>query len=145
MPKMPPDLPRLLPATDPADRVQVQQTAFSHDVIGRYVCNDWGEIQAQIADRGFPFDVVVIGAGMFGGYLAEKLYREGAWLWRPRLDPLRRPATCPYGRRELDPDVGLTTTHQGHELDQHQAPAGTNFRFAHAWRQLLGWIKFGPT
>jgi hypothetical protein len=42
MPKNPPDLPRLLASTNPADRVQVQQTAFSYDVIGRYVCNDWG-------------------------------------------------------------------------------------------------------
>jgi hypothetical protein len=80
MPKNPPDLPRLLASTDPADRVQVQQTAFSHDVIGRYVCNDWGEVMASLADGGFPFDVVVVGAGMYGGYCAEKLYRRGAGL-----------------------------------------------------------------
>ena len=35
MPKNPPDLPRLLASANPADRVQVQQTAFSYDVIGR--------------------------------------------------------------------------------------------------------------
>ena len=80
MPKTPPDLPRLIASTNPADRVQVQQTAFSYDVIGRYVCNDWGEVTASLADGGFPFDVVVVGAGMYGGYCAEKLYRLGASL-----------------------------------------------------------------
>src|SRR5438093_1475074 len=69
-----------LASANPADRVQVQQTAFSYDVIGRYVCNDWGEVTASLADGGFPFDVVVVGAGMYGGYCAEKLYREGAGL-----------------------------------------------------------------
>jgi choline dehydrogenase-like flavoprotein len=78
MPKNPPDLPHLLPSADPADRVQVQQTNFSYDVLGRYVCNDWDEVEAQQKDGGFPFDAVVIGAGMFGGYCAEKLYRYGA-------------------------------------------------------------------
>jgi len=78
MPKVPPDLPRLLPSASPSDRVQVQQSAFSYDVLGRYVCNDWLEVEAQQQDGGFPFDAIVIGAGMFGGYCAEKLYRRGA-------------------------------------------------------------------
>src|SRR2546425_273876 len=78
MPKFPPDLPRLMPSPDPAARVQVQQTAFSHDVLGRYVCNDWDEIKAAIDDGGFPFDAVVIGAGMFGAYCAAKLFWRGA-------------------------------------------------------------------
>ena len=78
MPKVPPDLPLLLPSADPAQRVQIQATAFSDDVLGRYVCNDWGEVKASLADGGFPFDAVVIGAGMFGAYCAEKLYRRGA-------------------------------------------------------------------
>ena len=78
MPEKPPDLPRLLPATDPRDRVTVQQTSFSHDVLGRFVCNDWNEVEASLADGAFPFDVIVIGAGMFGAYCAEKLYRLGA-------------------------------------------------------------------
>jgi choline dehydrogenase-like flavoprotein len=45
--------------------------------MGRYVCNNWDEIKSQQANGGYPFDVVVIGAGMFGGYCAEKLYRAG--------------------------------------------------------------------
>jgi choline dehydrogenase-like flavoprotein len=77
MPKVPPELPRLVPSNLASDRTQVQETAFSYDVLGRYVCNDWLEIEAQQQDGGFPFDAVVIGAGMFGGYCAEKLYRHG--------------------------------------------------------------------
>jgi hypothetical protein len=77
MPKVPPDLPLLPPSPDPAQRVQIQATAFSDDVLGRYICNDWGEIKASLADGGFPFDAIVIGSGMFGAYCAEKLYRHG--------------------------------------------------------------------
>jgi choline dehydrogenase-like flavoprotein len=77
MPKSPPDLPRLLASSVASDRVKVQETAYSYDVLGRYVCNDWLEVEGQIQDGGFPFDAVVVGAGMFGGYCAEKLYRHG--------------------------------------------------------------------
>jgi hypothetical protein len=77
MPKIPPDLPRLLESPGQADRVQVQDTKFSHDVLGRYVCNDWDEIQVALSDGGFPFDAVVIGGGMFGAYCAAKLYWRG--------------------------------------------------------------------
>src|SRR6266478_279746 len=54
--------------------IPIQQTAFSYDVLGRYVCNTWDEVANNGGD---PFDVVVIGAGMFGGYIADKLYRFG--------------------------------------------------------------------
>ncbi|HET9653868.1 MAG TPA: GMC oxidoreductase [Kineosporiaceae bacterium] len=78
MPKNPPDLPLLLASPDPTQRVKIQSTAFTDDVLGRFVCNDWGEIRAGLADGGAPFDAVVIGAGMFGAYCAEKLYRHGS-------------------------------------------------------------------
>jgi choline dehydrogenase-like flavoprotein len=66
-------LPALSP--DPArPPVEVQQTAFSHDMSGRWVCSTWTE---AIQNGGRPFDVVVLGAGMHGGYCAEKLYRVG--------------------------------------------------------------------
>jgi choline dehydrogenase-like flavoprotein len=52
----------------------VQQTEFSHDVLGRWSCSTWEEVSNNGGD---PFDVVVIGAGMFGGYIADKLYRHG--------------------------------------------------------------------
>jgi hypothetical protein len=49
-----------------------EQTSFTVDLIGRFVCNTWDE---AINSGGSPFDVVVIGAGMHGGYCAEKIYR----------------------------------------------------------------------
>lgn len=55
--------------------VEVQETAFSVDVLGRYIHNTWDEV---ISNGGAPFDVIVIGAGMFGAYCAEKIYRQGA-------------------------------------------------------------------
>jgi hypothetical protein len=67
----------LLPAlsNDPTrPPVDVQQTTFSHDLIGRWVCDSWLE---AIPNGGRPFDLVVIGAGMHGAYCAEKLYRLG--------------------------------------------------------------------
>src|SRR6267378_3554876 len=72
-------IPKLLADNTPAP-FDVQSTRFSHDVIGRYVCNTWEEITTAQASGGYPFDVVVIGAGMFGGYCAEKLYRRGSEL-----------------------------------------------------------------
>ncbi len=64
-------LPLLNP--DPKTLVDVQQTEFSHDVLGRWSCSTWNEV---INNGGDPFDVIVIGAGMFGGYIADKLYRH---------------------------------------------------------------------
>jgi len=64
-------LPRLNP--DPNATVDVQQTEFSHDALGRWVCSSWSDVSNNGGD---PFDVVVIGAGMFGGYIADKLYRH---------------------------------------------------------------------
>src|SRR5713226_9343122 len=54
--------------------VEVQETAFSIDVLGRYICNTYDE---AINNGGFPFDAIVIGAGMYGAYIAEKIYRKG--------------------------------------------------------------------
>ena len=61
-----------------AAREDVQQTTFSYDILGRYLCNNWQEVTVAQGPGGYPFDVVIIGAGMFGGYCAEKLYRLGA-------------------------------------------------------------------
>jgi choline dehydrogenase-like flavoprotein len=58
-------------------RDDVQQTDFGYDVVPRYICNNWQEITAAQAPGSYPFDVIIIGAGMFGGYCAEKLYRRG--------------------------------------------------------------------
>jgi choline dehydrogenase-like flavoprotein len=66
------DLPRLV--SDPNQRVQVQDTEFLVDVLGRYVCSTWDD---ATNNGGVAFDAIVIGAGMFGAYCAEKIYRHG--------------------------------------------------------------------
>src|SRR5260370_16722685 len=68
----------LFPGLNPA-RDDVQQTDLGYDVVSRYICNNWQEIAAAQGPGTYPFDVIVIGAGMFGGYCAEKLYRLGRW------------------------------------------------------------------
>src|SRR5215469_9529026 len=69
-------LQELIAGPNPA-REDVQQTTFSYDVLGRYICNNWQEIKAAQGAGGYPFDVIVIGSGMYGAYCAEKLYRTG--------------------------------------------------------------------
>src|SRR5215203_1754092 len=59
---------------DAGDSVEVQRTTFSLDALGRYVCSQWDE---AVANGGPSFDAVVIGAGMYGAYCAEKIYRLG--------------------------------------------------------------------
>jgi hypothetical protein len=67
--------------------------------LGRWVSNSWSE---AIPNGGRPFDAVVIGGGMHGGYCAEKLYRLGegiglrSWSWKPyRSWPRPICRTCP--------------------------------------------------
>jgi choline dehydrogenase-like flavoprotein len=54
--------------------VDVQRTTFSVDALGRYICSLWDE---AVNNGGAPFDAVVVGAGMYGAYCAEKIYRLG--------------------------------------------------------------------
>lgn len=53
--------------------VEVQETSFAIDVLGRYICSTWDE---ATNNGGVAFDAVVIGSGMFGAYCAEKIYRN---------------------------------------------------------------------
>jgi choline dehydrogenase-like flavoprotein len=57
--------------TPPPD---VQRTTLGLDVLSRFVCNTWEEATANGTRQ---FDAVVVGAGMFGGYCADKIYRLG--------------------------------------------------------------------
>lgn len=59
------------PINPPPD---VQRTSLGIDVLSRFVCNTWDEATAGGARQ---FDAVVIGAGMFGGYCADKIFRFG--------------------------------------------------------------------
>jgi choline dehydrogenase-like flavoprotein len=52
----------------------VQHTTLGIDALGRFVCNTWDEGTASGTRQ---FDAVVIGAGMFGGYCADKIFRFG--------------------------------------------------------------------
>jgi choline dehydrogenase-like flavoprotein len=65
------NLPKLI--ADSNNRTVLQDTEFSLDVLGRYICNTWDE---ATQNGGVAFDAVVIGAGMFGAYCAEKIYRN---------------------------------------------------------------------
>src|SRR5689334_4529660 len=55
------------PSGDP----DVQRTSFSLDVMGCFFCNTFSE-----ATTNPDFDVIVVGAGMYGAYCASKLYRD---------------------------------------------------------------------
>jgi choline dehydrogenase-like flavoprotein len=58
--------------------ILTETTHFSHDVLGRYICNTWEEAMASM-DAGArpdakPFDVIVVGGGSFGSVLAQSLF-----------------------------------------------------------------------
>lgn len=53
--------------------VQVQETTFSVDALGRFVCSTWEEATAS---GGPPVAAVVVGAGMYGAYCATKIFRQ---------------------------------------------------------------------
>jgi len=52
----------------------VQRTTLGLDALSRFICNTWDEATVGGSRQ---FDAIVIGAGMFGGYCAEKIYRLG--------------------------------------------------------------------
>ena len=56
-------------------RRDTQTTTFSIDGTARFVCNTWEEIQAAKGSQGY--DIVIIGSGMYGAYLASKLFKFG--------------------------------------------------------------------
>ena len=62
-------LPQLVPAGPP---VAVQETAFTTDALGRFVCSTWEEATGS---GGAPFTAVIVGTGAYGAYLAGALYR----------------------------------------------------------------------
>lgn len=62
-------LPKLQPT---AQQVAVQDTAFTTDALGRYVCSTWAE---ATGNGGPPFTAVVV-VGAYGAYLAAALHRS---------------------------------------------------------------------
>jgi hypothetical protein len=66
-------LPNMVPP-----RRDTQTTAFTIDSIARFTCNTWQEIKDAKGSRGF--DIAVIGSGMYGAYVAAKLFEFGEQL-----------------------------------------------------------------
>src|SRR5687767_7163719 len=63
-----------LPVLNPgASIVNFQNTSFSIDALGRFVCTTWDE---ATLNGGPPFTAVIVGAGMYGAYCAAKLFRR---------------------------------------------------------------------
>jgi choline dehydrogenase-like flavoprotein len=63
-------LPKLVPIDQP---VSVQETRFSVDALGRFLCSTW---QEATGSGGSPFSAIVVGGGMYGAYCATKIYRQ---------------------------------------------------------------------
>jgi hypothetical protein len=62
---------------DLADQLKdIQGTTFGIDAIGNRICSPWDRV--NVANETQRFDIVVVGAGMFGAYCAEKLFRRDA-------------------------------------------------------------------
>jgi choline dehydrogenase-like flavoprotein len=56
--------------------VRSERMPFAGDLNDHGICNSWiNAINPQGPFPGAPFDVIVLGAGMHGGYCAEKIYR----------------------------------------------------------------------
>src|SRR5215510_13206128 len=62
----------------PEGKPDIQQTSFSLDLLGRYICNTFEEATVNP-----DFDVVVIGSGMYGAYCAAKVYSQSEAAGRP--------------------------------------------------------------
>jgi len=52
-----------------------ENTTFTRDVMGRYICNTFQEALDSTTGGGKPFDVIVIGGGSFGGVFAQRLFQ----------------------------------------------------------------------
>jgi hypothetical protein len=120
-------LPRLNP--DPSAQVDVQQTEFSHDVLGRWVCSTWPEVSNNGGD---PFDVVVIGAGMFGGYIADKLYRRAENLGLRVLVVEAGSFLLPTHVQNM-PRLGLNAPGEQVVAGNAQDPGPQNLVWGHPW------------
>ena len=66
-----------------------EQTSFSRDVLGRYVCNTMGEaLRTHFSTERLdakPFDIVVIGAGTSGAAIAEQIFKTDQPTKRHRI------------------------------------------------------------
>lgn len=114
---------------DPNVQVNVQQTEFSFDVLGRWACSTWPEVSNNGGD---PFDVVVIGAGMFGAYLADKLYRHAETIGLRILIVEAGSFLLPTHVQNL-PRIGLNAPTPSVVASNAQDPGAQNLVWGHPW------------
>jgi choline dehydrogenase-like flavoprotein len=121
----------MLQALNPNPNVltDVQQTSFSHDLLGRWVCSTWPEVANNGGD---PFDIVVIGSGMFGGYIADKLYRNGQELGLRVLVIEAGSFLLPTQVQNL-PRLGLNAPGESVVATNAQDPGPQNLVWGHPW------------
>ncbi len=117
-------IPGPLPAPD-----DVQQTSFSHDVLGRWVCSTWPEVSSNGGD---PFDIVVIGSGLFGGYIADKLYRNGKSIGLRVLVIEAGSFLLPTHVQNM-PRLGLNSPAERVVATDAQDPGPQNLVWGHPW------------
>jgi len=54
--------------------ISTEKTSFTKDVQGRYLCNDFSEVEAWRTAGSRPFDFIVVDGGTFGSAIAEHLW-----------------------------------------------------------------------
>jgi choline dehydrogenase-like flavoprotein len=64
--------------------ITTENTTFTRDVQGRYICNTLQEALDSTANAK-PFDVIVIGGGSFGGVIAHRLFQIDSRLKQHRI------------------------------------------------------------
>jgi hypothetical protein len=55
------------------EQVQVQDTAFTANALGRFICSTWDE---AIGNGTAPFSTLIVRPGAYGLYCAAKIYRR---------------------------------------------------------------------
>lgn len=134
-------IPELVPRTDANGNeipTNVQRTSLGLDVIARFVCNTWEEATADSEG----IDVVVLGAGMYGGYCASKIYQLSQERFRNSTGKALRvlvldagPFLIPEHSQNI-PDLGLSTpsVFGATSIGAGTNPGTTNLVWGFGWR-----------
>lgn len=125
-----------------------ESTTFTRDVLGRFILNTWDEATSDSAG----IDVVVLGAGLYGGYCASKIYQLsraalGPSYARGRFDALRvlvldaGPFVLPEHTANI-PDLGFYDPGIGSPayVGAGANPAGRNEVWGVGWRSNQAFV-----